>query len=61
MLYQFCHTGGSDTSSVTVTRDESWRNYWTAANVVLIAGMVVTAGVCFVLPLARKKKTTKAN
>ncbi len=56
MLYQYCHTGGTSASSVTVTKDESWKNFWIAGNVILGAGIVATAIVCFVLPAVNKKK-----
>lgn len=55
MLYQFCHTGGTDAASVSVTRDESWKNYWIAANVVLGLGIAITAVVCFILPIFKKQ------
>ncbi|MCD7761080.1 MAG: hypothetical protein LUH16_04805, partial [Clostridiales bacterium] len=56
MLYQYCHTGGTSASSVTVTKDESWKNFWIAGNVILGAGILVTAIACFVLPAVNKKK-----
>jgi hypothetical protein len=60
MLYQFCHTGGTDAASVTTNQDSSWKTYWVAANVVLGAAVVLTAVVCFVLPAVKKKETPEA-
>ncbi len=57
MLYQFCHTGGTDAASVTITTDDSWKTLWTIGNVVLISAMAATAVVCFVLPYTKKKET----
>ena len=56
MLYQFCHTGGTDAANVTITVDETWKTYWTIGNVVLISAMAATAVFCFVLPYTKKKK-----
>ena len=61
MLYQFCHTGGTNASSFTVTADNSWRTWQTVANVVLGAGVAVTAVVCFVLPYVKKKDQTASK
>ena len=58
MLYQFCHTGGTEAASITIIRDESWKIWWTVGNVVLGAGIAATAVICFVLPNGKKKKET---
>lgn len=58
MLYQFCHTGGTEAASITIVRDESWKTWWTVGNVVLGAGIAATAVICFVLPNGKKKKET---
>ena len=58
MLYQFCHTGGTEAASITIIRDESWKIWWTVGNVVLGAGIAATAVIFFVLPNGKKKKET---
>lgn len=61
MLYQFCHTGGTDAESFTVTEDTSSKTWQMAGNGVLIALMLLTAVFCFVMPAVKGKKETKAN
>lgn len=56
MLYQFCHTGGTKALNVSIEVDDSWKNLWTAGNVVIIGGIVATSVFCFVLPYTKKKK-----
>ena len=61
MLYQFCHTGGTDAESFTITEDTSWKTWQMVGNGVLIALMLLTAAFCFVMPAVKGKKETKAN
>ena len=56
MLYQFCHTGGTNAADVTITVDTSWHAYWIAGNVALVGAMLITAFVCFVQPNMKKKE-----
>lgn len=61
MLYQFCHTGGTDASGFSVTADNSWRTWQIAGNVVLGVGIAATAVVCFILPYVKKKDQTASK
>ena len=56
MLYQFCHTGGTNAADVTITVDTSWHAYWIAGNVALVGAMLITAFICFVQPNMKKKE-----
>jgi len=56
MLYQFCHTGGTDAASVTLTSSNTMGTIQTALNVVLGVAAAATAVICFVLPYTKKKE-----
>ncbi len=67
MLYQYCRSRATGTSSTVSSSSsssgtESWKTIQYAVDAVLIAGMVITAVVCFVLPAVNGgKKKAKAK